>query len=151
MRGISLQQSGDDVSMALLSGLMERGVVLISSDVDLGIVLQQKTDHWQISEVRGHVYRPVAGLGFALNVGPVFYENGGHPNEVLLRAQMQRREPVLTDRKRGSIKLGSPPFRIRNTRVSKRKLSSGRRLDPKTRNINNVKYGKSGKIGKLQE
>lgn len=42
------------------------------------------------------MYRPIAGLGLALDIGPVFYQNGGHPNEILLRAQVQRREPILT-------------------------------------------------------
>lgn len=40
MRGIPFQQSGNDMSMALLGGLMKRRVILISSDVDLGIVFQ---------------------------------------------------------------------------------------------------------------
>lgn len=123
MRGISLQQSGNNMSVALLSCLMKRGVILISSDVDLGVVLQQEAYHRQISEVRGHVYRPVAGLGLTLDVDSVFYQNRGHSNEILLGAQMQRREPVLTNRKRASVKLDVvSAFKIRDTRVSKRKL-----------------------------
>lgn len=99
MRSISFQQSGDDMSVALLSGLMKRGIVLISFDVDLGVVLQQEAYHRQISEMRSHMYWPIAGLGLALYVSPVLYQNGGHSNEIFLRAQMQRRKSVLTDRK----------------------------------------------------
>lgn len=80
---------------------MERRVVLISSHVDLGVVLQQETYHRQIAEVCSHVYRPVAGLRLALDVRSVFHQDRRHPDEVLLRAQMQRRESVLADGREG--------------------------------------------------
>jgi len=83
------------MSVTLLGSLMEWSIILISSDIDLGIVLQQKPYHRQISKVCSHVYRSIAGLGLALDVCPVFYQDRRHPDEIFLRAQMQRRKPVL--------------------------------------------------------
>jgi hypothetical protein len=76
------------MSVTLLGGLMKWSIILISSNIDLGIVLQQKPYHRQISKVCSHVYRPVASLGLALDICPVFYQDRCHPDEIFLRAQM---------------------------------------------------------------
>lgn len=95
MRSVSLEQGGDDVSVALLGCLMKRSVILVGAHVNVGTVLQQEPYHREIAKVRGHVDRPVAGLGLALDVRPVLHQDRRHPDEVLLRAQVQRRETVL--------------------------------------------------------
>ena len=95
MIGISLDQRGHDVGVALLRCLMQGRVILLGGHVDLGVVLQQEAYHRQIAEVRRHVDRPVARLRLALHVRAVLHEDRGDADEVFLGAQVQRCQSIL--------------------------------------------------------
>lgn len=73
MGGIPFQQRRYYMGMALLCSLMQRSIILISSHIDLSIVLKQETYHRQIAEVRSDMNWPISSLCFALDVRTVLH------------------------------------------------------------------------------